>query len=598
MRATRLPDAARRVRSRSALTLPSGRRPPVDPVPDPRRIAERVIDGYLEYRRLFSAVTQRAAPRFESREWIDAQEDARERILLYDVVIHETLRSIRQIFGDGPLAPEQGARARSAFGEWARERPDPEVAETFFNSVIRRLFGTVGVDPDVEFVAGWVDDPPPDGGPPWTDVSLADGFAPAIARILDTLPFKAPWHEREERVQRASALLRLELGPEDAWSGAVVQVLATPFFRNKAAYAIGRLVRDGELSPLVLALTHPPTGIQLDAVLPTSDEVSVVFGFTRSYLHADIGAPRATIDFLRSIMPLKRVDELYTAIGFNRHGKTELYRTLVRQLEDPEARFEPTPGQPGLVMSVFTIPELNVVFKVIRDRFGHPKNTTRERVMRNYRLIFVHDRVGRLADAQQFERLELPADRFSHQVLTELLDSASRTVSRSGDTVTIEHLYTERRVHPLDLYLEEVDPDEALRVTLDFGQAIKDLAAANIFPGDMLVKNFGVTRHGRVIFYDYDEVAPLTECNFRERPRAAYPEAEFDDEPSYFVGPDDVFPAEWRAFLGPPGPLRHELQRAHPELFEPQWWRSMQEHQRAGEIVDFFPYPPERRLEP
>jgi isocitrate dehydrogenase kinase/phosphatase len=560
-------------------------------------MAERVIIGYRNYRRLFSEITRRAWRRFESRQWAAAQEDARERILLYDVVIHETLRSIHDLFGDTTPTPDHGAQARTAFGDWARERPDSEVAETFFNSVVRRLFGTVGVDAGLEFVAGHLDDPSPGPGAPWVEIPLAHGFAPALTHMLDALPFRAPWHERAERIQRAASLLQRELGPEDAWADAVVQVLRVPFFRNKAVYVVGRIARGSDLSPLVLALTHPPAGIQLDAVLPTSDDASIVFSFTRSYLHGEIGPPRATIDFLRSIMPLKRIDELYTAVGFNRHGKTELYRTLVQQLTRPGACFEPTPGQPGLVMSVFTIPDLNVVFKVIRDRFGRPKNTTRERVMRNYRLVFVQDRVGRLADAQQFERLELPADRFSATVLHDLLETAGRTVSRSGDTVTIEHLYTERRVRPLDLYLDEVDPGEALRVTLDFGQAIKDLAAADIFPGDMLVKNFGVTRHGRVIFYDYDEVAPLTECTFRERPPAAYPEAEFDDEPSYYVGPGDAFPEEWRAFLGPPGPLRHELHRAHPELFDPDWWRGMQKRHLAGEIVDFFPYPPERRLD-
>ncbi|NIP78789.1 MAG: bifunctional isocitrate dehydrogenase kinase/phosphatase, partial [Gemmatimonadetes bacterium] len=375
-----------------------------------------------------------------------------------------------------------------------------------------------------------------------------------------------------------------------------LEVLRPVFFRNKGAYVVGRLVRDHDVVPLILALLHPPEGIILDAVLPTYDEASVVFGFTRSYLHADVGAPRPVIEFLRSIMPLKRVDELYTAIGFNRHGKTEFYRTLRGHLTEPEARFVPTPGKEGLVMIVFTLPALNVVFKVIRDQFGHPKKTTRERVRRNYGLIFVHDRVGRLADAQQYERLELPQERFSSEVLESLLRDASHITHTEAGNLVIEHLYTERRVRPLDLYLGEVEEAEARRVTRDFGQAIKDLAAANIFPGDMLLKNFGVTRHGRVIFYDYDEVAPLTECNFRRPPKAAYPEAELADGPHFYVGPDDVFPEEWRAFLGPPGPLREVLHRAHPELLDPGWWRDMQDRQRAGEVIDFFPYDEARRL--
>ncbi len=579
------------------------------PDDDTSSLATIILAGYEEYRQRFSRSSRRAAAHFEARAWAEAQEDARERILLYDVLMHETLTAIGRGSGSGGgggggggggrPGTDEAIEARAAFAERVRGRPDSEVAETFFNSVVRRLYGTVGVDPAIEFVADDLDDPPQPSGdrPPWNQVALDGGFEVAIRQVLHSLPLEGTWHQHEERIGRAARHLRADLGPDQRWTGGVLQTLRPLFFRNKAAYVVGRFANGSNMAPLILAITHPPTGLQLDAVLTSEDDASVVFGFTRSYLHGDVGAPRPVVDFLRSVMPMKRVDELYTAIGFHRHGKTELYRTLIHHLREPGNRFEPTPGQKGLVMCVFTMPDLNVVFKVIRDHFAPPKSTTRHTVMRNYRLVFVRDRVGRLADAQQFERLELPADRFSADVLDELLESAGRTVSVAGDTVTIDHLYTERRVHPLDLYLREVGPDEALRVTLDFGQAIKDLAAADIFPGDMLVKNFGVTRHGRVIFYDYDEVAPVTALTFRTKPRAAYPEAELADDPPFYVGPADIFPEEWRPFLGPPGRLRQELHRHHPELLDPAWWRRMQEHHRAGEIVDFYPYPPERRLD-
>lgn len=569
------------------------------PAHDDRRdpITGPILAGFEEYRRRFGEITRRACHRFENRAWEDAQQDARDRILLYDTKVHGTLRSLHAQLGGAVPGGAESEAAREAFASWARGRPDSEVAETFYNSVVRRLHGTVGVDPTVEFVADAVDDPDCGGIRPWRTHSLERGFAAAIDLALADLPFRAGWNQREERTRQAAAVLEAELGPEDGWSSGRFEVLDPIFFRNKGAYVVGRMVRGSETVPLILALLHPPEGITLDAVLPTSDEASIVFGFTRSYLHADVGAPRPVIDFLRSIMPLKRLDELYTAIGFHRHGKTEFYRTLRRHLLDPAARFEIAPGKEGLVMIVFALPGLNTVFKVIRDRFGHPKKTTRDRVKRSYSLIFVQDRVGRLADAQEFERLELPRERFSPEVLEDLLQNASRTTRLADrETVVIEHLYTERRVRPLDLYLQEVDPGEARRATLEFGQAIKDLAAAEIFPGDMLVKNFGVTRHGRVIFYDYDEVTPLSQCNFRRMPEAAYPEAELSDAPSFYVGPDDIFPEEWRAFLGPPGPLRHELHAAHPDLFDPDWWRDMQDRQRGGEVIDFFPYEESRRL--
>ncbi len=558
-------------------------------------LAAEVVDAFRRYSRRFAEITRRSPARFAAREWVEAQEDARERILLYDVVVHDTLRSLRRALPASP-DPAFGATVKRAFRAWAVERPDAEVAETFFNSVIRRLYGTIGVDPAVEFVGDAVDEPGSNGVAPWTAWSLEGGFEHALERVLASLPLALPWHEREDRVRAAADLLCRELGGEEEWRNGEIQVLRPLFYRNKAAYVVTRLVRGDEIVPVILALLHPAEGVALDAVLPTSNEASVVFGFTRSYLHADIDSPRPVIEFLKSILPIKREDELYTGIGFHRHGKTVFYRTLLEHLRDPDARFVTTPGKPGLVMSVFTLPELNVVFKVIRDRFGHPKRTSPDRVRRNYDLIFVRDRVGRLADAQEYRRLELPRARFSDEVLEELLATAARTVSVAGDTVIIEHLYAERRVRPLDVFLEQASPAEGRRATLDFGRAIKDLAAANIFPGDMLVKNFGVTRHGRVIFYDYDEVALLTDCNFREEPQPAYPEAELAETPHYYVGPDDVFPAEWRAFLGPPGPLRRELHSAHGELFDADWWRDMQARQRAGEVVDFFPYREERRL--
>jgi isocitrate dehydrogenase kinase/phosphatase len=353
---------------------------PAEPATDP--LAETIIGGYHDYRRRFGEITRRAVTRFEERDWEEGQEDARDRILVYDVVVHETLSAIRQRLGDGP-PPGDPAGTRQRFAEWARSRPDCEIAETFYNSVIRRLYGTVGVDPTAEFVGEDVDDPPGDGRSPTSRFSLADGFAAALRELLDSLPFHAPWHERDRRIRQAAHRLQDDMGPESEWRSGTLEILDPIFFRNKAAYIVGRFTRDHDLVPVVLSLLHPQQGITLDAVLTTFDEASVVFGFTRSYLHAAVGAPRPTIEFLRSIMPLKRIDELYTAIGFNRHGKTEFYRTLRGHLTEPEVRFEFTPGKEGLVMIVFTLAGLNVVFKVIRDQFGHPKKTTPERVKRN-----------------------------------------------------------------------------------------------------------------------------------------------------------------------------------------------------------------------
>jgi isocitrate dehydrogenase kinase/phosphatase len=245
---------------------------------------------------------------------------------------------------------------------------------------------------------------------------------------------------------------------------------------------------------------------------------------------------------------------------------------------------------------VFSMPGFDVVFKVIRDRFPEPKRTTREKVMERYDLVFRHDRAGRLVDAQSFDHLSFARERFSPEVLRELLETAGETVSVVGDRVEIRQLYTERRIAPLNLYLREAAPEAARAAVLDYGQAIRDLAKTGVFPGDVLPKNFGVSRHGRVIFYDYDELALVSECRFRELPEPTDPEDETRAEPWFFVADNDIFPEELLPFLGLPPPLREAFVEAHGDLLGVRFWRGVQERLRAGEIPDILPYRADQRL--
>jgi isocitrate dehydrogenase kinase/phosphatase len=376
-----------------------------------------------------------------------------------------------------------------------------------------------------------------------------------------------------------------------------IDVVPAPFYRGKGAYLVGRLCGRGDRQlPMVLSLLNEGPGVHADAALLDEDSASIVFGFTRSYFSVDAARPAALVAFLKSIMPAKRRAELYIALGHNKHGKTELFRDLVEHLEDDAARFEPAPGERGMVMAVFTLPSLELVFKVIRDRFAEPKNITREGVMQKYRLVFRHDRAGRLIDAQEFEHLRFPRSRFSAAVLEELLATAAGSVSANADHVDISHVYVERRLVPLNLYLAQASPGEARAAVLDYGQAIRDLAATNIFPGDVLLKNFGVTRHGRVVFYDYDELAQVTECRFRSLPEPRDDEEELAAEPWFYVGPNDVFPEEFLHFLGLRAPLLAAFRQSHGELLTAEYWQGLQARLEGGEIVDIFPYRAEQRL--
>jgi isocitrate dehydrogenase kinase/phosphatase len=374
------------------------------------------------------------------------------------------------------------------------------------------------------------------------------------------------------------------------------EVLRPLFFRGRHAYIVGRLGTGAAPLPLVLALVSTAAGIALDAVLTVEDEVSIVFSFARSYFFVETDRPREVVAFLRSIMPRKPVSELYTSIGYHKHGKTELYRALLRRLESSDDRFEVAPGERGLVMLVFTLPSWDVVFKVIRDVAGPPKRTTRRDVLDRYRLVFTRDRVGRLVDAQEFEHLTFERRRFAPELLDELTRHAAGSVMAAGDTVEIAHLFTERRLTPLNIFLRQAPPEAARQAVIDLGNAIKELAAANIFPGDLLLKNFGVTRHGRVVFYDYDELCLLETCTFREMPRSRDTDDDLADEPWFSVGDNDIFPEELRRFLGLAPELRTVFEEHHGDLFGVGFWRRAQERCRAGDLLDLTSYRPERRL--
>jgi isocitrate dehydrogenase kinase/phosphatase len=556
--------------------------------------------AYEQYALGFEEITRRARSRFEGRDWAGAQADATERLELYKAHVDAAVADVHDILEDAVMERTVWAAMKSDHALRATHRPDAELAETFFNSVTRRVFSTVGVDPAIEYLELSVPHQPGTGGDSdihtsWTVPAIN---ADLIRQLLLTFPWSVPYAQLERDSALVAELIDGRIRRILGSSGpATLEVLRSVFYRNKGAYIVGRIKAGSETIPLVLPLLHAERGIVVDAVLMTSDEASVVFGFSWTYFRVDCPRPRALVDFLRSIMPLKLVNELYTAIGYNKHGKTELYRGLMRHLEEPDARFAFVEGDEGMVMAVFTLPSFNVVFKIIKDSFGAPKNTTRRAVMEKYHFVFVRDRVGRLADAQEFEHLDFPRRCFPEDLLGYLLSVAAETVRVEGDQVIVRHLYTERRVTPLNLFLRDADEAAAKEMVIDYGNAIKDLAAADIFTGDMLAKNFGVTRNGRVICYDYDELCLLRECRFRRIPAAASIEEEFAAEPWFYVGEQDVFPEEFKAFLVPPGGLRDAFLKSHGDLLDVSFWLGVQRRVVGGEVVDVFPYRREVRLQ-
>jgi isocitrate dehydrogenase kinase/phosphatase len=562
------------------------------------RGADAIYRGYLVYQSEFKDITRRAQSRFEERDWIAAQKDAAERLDLYRLVLTKVVEEIYNILGADVKNRSIWATMKVQYTRLIEDREDCELAETFFNSVTRRIFTTVGVDPLIEYVASEFQ---PCAEEP-TDLEYVTHHTShieqrLIKQMLINYQFNVAYRDIDEDAKLVADGINAYL--QKTWGDQRIDgidIIKAVFYRNKGAYIVGRIHKGSEMIPLVLPLLNTEEGIVVDAVLLTEAEASVVFSFTHSYFHVEVERPRQLTDFLQSIMPSKPLAEIYISVGYHKHGKTELYRALLRHLDNSNDTFVIAPGERGMVMTVFTLSSYDIVFKIIKDKFAYPKTTTRQDVMQRYQLVFKHDRAGRLVDAQEFEYLKFDKDRFDSALLEELLQVAGSTVSLEGDDVIIKHLYTERRLTPLNLYVKEADEAFVDDVVIDYGKCVKELTATNVFPGDILLKNFGVTRNGRVVFYDYDELCLLTDCIFRKIPPARDDDDEFSSEPWYFVGETDVFPEEYRTFLGLGGHLRDVFIEHHGDLFEVEFWSTMQAKHRAGEVLDIFPYKESKRL--
>jgi len=564
--------------------------------------AQRIAAAFAAYNGEFRSITRRAAARFEARDWHGSQKDAVERIDLYDKSVNRLVDAMRSHLGDRWQDRSLWHGIRNRFHSRTAGLPDAAFARTFFSSVSRRLLGTVGVAPELEFTGEDLD--PLEGAganPEVIEYSFRGDLSLLLEDLLGDLPLRCPWINFDRSVEHAvqdieAALARQPRSPTLPQAPRLlhVKVFKPIFFQSTRAYIVGHLATDTEVLPLVIALQHTERGLFIDAVMLDEDDVSVVFGFTRSYFHVDLERVIEAVVFLRQLLPRKPLSELFTVLGRAKQGKTERFRELTRHLENSDDRFVHAAGERGLVMVCFTLPSLDVVFKLIRDRFPPVKNVLRQDVLDKYRFVFKHDRAGRLVDAQEFKRIRLPKARFSPELLEELAAETAETVHVEGEDLIFDHMYIERRMVPLNLFLREAHEEAANRAVIDYGQAIRDLAHSNIFAGDLLLKNFGVTRHGRVIFYDYDELCQVTDCRFREVPVASSDEDEMRSEAWFYVADNDVFPETFLNFLAFSDAQRQLFVHGHGDLLEADFWRGIQRRVRDGDILEILPYRPRR----
>ena len=555
-------------------------------------IAQTILQGFDAQYGRFLEVTSGAQQRFEQADWHAVQQAMKNRIHLYDHHVGLVVEQLRCITNGQSTDAAFLLRVKEHYTRLLPDYPRFEIAESFFNSVYCRLFDHRSLTPERLFIFS----SQPERRFRTIPRPLAKDFYPdhgwesLLMRVISDLPLRLRWQNKSRDIHYIVRHLTETLGTDNL-AESHLQVANELFYRNKAAWLVGKLITPSGTLPFLLPIHQTDDGeLFIDTCLTTTAEASIVFGFARSYFMVYAPLPAALVEWLREILPGKTTAELYMAIGCQKHAKTESYREYIVYLQGCNEQFIEAPGIRGMVMLVFTLPGFDRVFKVIKDKFAPQKEMSAAHVRACYQLVKEHDRVGRMADTQEFENFVLEKRHISPALMELLLQEAAEKITDLGEQIVIRHLYIERRMVPLNIWLEQVEGQQLRDAIEEYGNAIRQLAAANIFPGDMLFKNFGVTRHGRVVFYDYDEICYMTEVNFRDIPPPRYPEDELASEPWYSVSPGDVFPEEFRHWLcADPriGPLFEEM---HADLFRADYWRALQNRIRDGHVEDVYAY--------
>ena len=569
-------------------------------------IAQALIDGFNRHYRLFRETTAHAKARFERADWHGQQRAQAQRIEFYDQRVNEAVQRLRADFQIDALSMDTWQQAKLHVIGLLTNHHQPELAETFFNSVTAKLLHRSYFRNDFIFVrpavsTEYIENEEPAATPTYR------AYYPSTAnlhetwkRVITNLQLQRPFEDLDRDVDHVVRAMLAELsanGPLKPRTNFQIQVLASLFYRNKGAYLVGKIINGFTEVPLALPILHGDDGqLRIDAALFGEDDLLMIFSYARAYFMVDMEVPSAYVQFLRGLMPRKPRAELYNAIGLQKHGKNIFYRDLLAHQRHSSDQFRIAPGIKGMVMLVFDLPSFPYVFKLIKDFYPPQKDTTREQIKGKYLLVKQHDRVGRMADTLEYSNVALPRHRFEEDLIREIQHYCPSLLETDGDTLVIKHLYIERRMIPLNIYLQEANAEGVTHAVVEYGNAIKDLVAANIFPGDMLWKNFGVTRHGKVVFYDYDEIEYLTDCNFRRVPAARNEEEEMSGEVWYTVRKGDVFPETFAPFLLGNPAVKDVFMAHHADLLDAAFWQGHKERILAGHVHDVFPYEAGKRF--
>jgi isocitrate dehydrogenase kinase/phosphatase len=567
-------------------------------------IANAMLDGFDRHYTLFREASAHAKKRFEAADWHGQQRAQRERIEFYDKRVDEAAERLQTEFKASSLTMNVWQQVKLHYIGLLTNHHQPELAETFFNSVTTKILHRSYFHNDFIFLrpavsTEYIENEEPASQPTYrayypTKETLRDSWL----RLVNNFQLRRDFEDLGRDVDHVLNAVARELGDFRPRANFQIQVLSSLFFRNKGAYMVGKIINGFKETPFALPILHSPSSglLVIDTVLFGEDELQMLFSFARAYFLVDMEIPSAYVQFLRSLMPRKPRSEIYNALGLQKQGKNLFYRDFLAHLRHSSDKFRIAPGIKGMVMLVFDLPSFPFVFKVIKDFYPPQKDTTREIIKSKYLLVKTHDRVGRMADTLEYSNVAFPRVRFEEELIAELKTFCPSLLEEDGNDLVIRHVYIERRMIPLNIYLQEANRQQIEHAVIEYGNAIKDLVAANIFPGDMLWKNFGVTRNGKVVFYDYDEIEYLTDCNFRKVPTPRNEEEEMSGEIWYSVGKHDVFPETFEPFLlGNPG-VREVFTKHHADLLDPAFWQGHKERILAGHVHDVFPYEVAKRF--
>ncbi len=571
--------------------------------PNAYAIAVAIVQGFDRHYRLFSQAGRDAKARFEKSDWHGQTAAQGNRIAFYDTRVVEAVERLRSEFNAESLSDATWQHVKLHYIGLLMNHLQPECAETFFNSVTTKILHHSYFRNDFIFVrpaiaTEYLEDETPGAKPTFrVYYPSRETLHETCMRVVTNFQLEVEFEDLRRDVDQVLEVLLANLKDSRFRANFQVQVLSSLFYRNKGAYVVGKIVNGFSQLPFALPILHNERGLLVvDTALTGADDLEMLFSFARAYFMVEMGIPSAYVQFLRSLMPRKTRAELFSQVGLQKHGKNLFYRDLLHHLRHSSDRFRIAPGIKGMVMLVFDLPSFPFVFKVIKDFYPPQKDTTREQIMGKYLLVKQHDRVGRMADTLEFSDVAFPHARFEDELLAELRHFCPSVIEDDGETLIIKHVYIERRMVPLNIYLRDANAAQVTQAVIEYGNAIKDLVAANIFPGDMLWKNFGVTRHGKVVFYDYDEIEYITDCHFRRVPAPRNEEEEMSGEVWYKVGPKDVFPETFEPFLLGDPAVREVFMAHHADLLDADYWQKAKERIMAGYVHDVFPYDPSKRF--